>query len=72
MINKIDNGSGVLNFDDFQMVRQMIWININTITDGGSTATHSKAMSGWIGRMDWILLRKLVLLSPPRALCGAN
>ena len=31
----------------------------NTITDEGSTATHSKAM--WIG-LDWILLRKLVLL----------
>ena len=34
----------------------------NTITDGGSTATHLKAKSGWIGRMDWILLRKLVLV----------
>ena len=30
MINKIDNGSGVLNFEDFQMVRQqyfeIFWI----------------------------------------------
>ena len=34
----------------------------NTITDGGSTATHSKAIRGWIGRTDWILLGKLVLL----------
>ena len=24
----------------------------NTITDGGSTATHSKDISGWIGWMD--------------------
>ena len=31
----------------------------NTVTDEGSTATHSKAM--WIG-LDWILLRKLVRL----------
>ena len=31
MINKIDDGSGVLNFEDFKMVRQIsfaiIWIN---------------------------------------------
>ena len=33
----------------------------NTITDGGSTATHSKTVSVW-GGLDWILLRKLVLL----------
>ena len=33
----------------------------NAITDEGSTAMHSKAISG-LDWMDWILLRKLVLL----------
>ena len=33
----------------------------NAITDGGSTAMHSKAISG-LDWMDWILLRKQVLL----------
>ena len=36
----------------------------NTITDGGSTATHSKVVVG--GRTDWILAR------PSRTLCGAK
>ena len=37
-----------------------LFVNENTTTVGGSTATHSKAISGKIG-LDWILLRKLVL-----------
>ena len=31
-------------------------------TDVGRTATHSKVKNGWADGMDWILLRKLVLL----------
>ena len=35
----------------------------NTITDGGSTAMHSKAISGWTDGLE---------ASPPRAPCGAK
>ena len=30
--------------------------------DGGNTGTHSKAISVWMDGLDWILLRKPVLL----------
>ena len=36
----------------------------NAITDGGSTATHSKVISGWMDGLD--------PTSPPRAPCGAS
>ena len=53
----------VLNWnfpDGIASVQIMLHID-NTTTDGGSTAMHSKAISGLDG-LDWILLRKLVLL----------
>ena len=37
-------------------------ITTNTITDGGSTVTHLKAITVW-GWMDWIPFRKLLLLA---------
>ena len=43
------------------MGRLLARVSKNTFTDGGSTAMHSKAISG-LDWMDWILLKKLVLL----------
>ena len=34
----------------------------NAITDEGSTAMHSKAISVWMDGLDWILLKKPILL----------
>ena len=41
-----------------------IQVSRNTITDGGSTASHSEAKVD--GRTDWILLRKLIKTFPPQ------